>query len=509
MRRSWLTLPFSLLLRAQDEYAGSKVCAGCHTEIARRYASSPMARTSGIASQANVRPGEITHVPSGANYRISGRIRVDFSREARAGSRDAAVFIGSGASARTFAWASDGFLFELPVTWYASRGWDMSPGYEKTSAVNIARPIEPECLSCHATGVRHRAGTQNGYQEPPFSEPGIGCERCHGPGKEHAARAGQGRIVNPAKLAPRLRDSVCQQCHLTGVERIFRAGRNALNFRPGQDFSGWAVVFVSGSAGAATAHVTSHYERLEISKCKLASGSKLWCGTCHDAHGAPSNHDVKCRSCHAGGKEHYTAQSECGSCHMPRVAARDVPHASLTDHSISKDQPAATRDEDVSLRPLSGEAEARELGLAWARVASSSQREPDFERAIELLREAHAAGAQDAYTLIALAYLEDRTGSEERALSLYEEARKLEPHQPEVLVNLGSTYATRGRLREALTLWKQAVRSGPGLESGWIKLVSAFAALGQTEQAVDAARQALHYHPDSTAIHEILTQAQR
>ena len=418
------------------------------------------------------------------------------------------MFLGSGASARTFAWAAGGFLFESPVTWYAARGWEMSPGYEQAAALNLARPIEPECLSCHATGVRHRAATQNGYADQPFAEHGIGCERCHGPGKEHAARAGQGKIVNPVKLPARLRDSVCQQCHLTGVERVFRPGRGPMDFRAGQDFDDWAAVFVTDGGDEGGAHVTSHSERLAASRCKQASGNRLWCGSCHDAHGAAPAYDAKCRSCHVDDREHFTAQSGCTSCHMPRVPAKDVLHASLTDHSIPRRAVSpAPGGRSVPVRLFSGEAGPREHGLAWARIATSTLRPADFGRALDLLRRAHADGVRDAPALTALAYLEDRAGSEDRAIELYEEARRIEPHQPEVLINLGSAYATRGRLWEALGLWRQAVRSGPGLESGWIKAVSALAALGQAEEAAEMARQALRYHPDSAAIHDLLARA--
>ncbi len=68
--------------------------------------------------------------------------------------------------------------------------------------------------------------------EPPFLEMQIGCERCHGPGKQHVEKMDAGDfdedsetaedllIVNPAHLDRHLADDVCYQCHMDGKRRI-------------------------------------------------------------------------------------------------------------------------------------------------------------------------------------------------------------------------------------------------------------------------------------------------
>src|SRR5262249_5199815 len=154
-------------------------------------------------------------------------------------------FIGSGSAARSFLWSKEGFLFQSPVTWYAGPArWDLSPGYESKGGPDLGRAIEPECLNCHASRLQPVAGTRNGYRRPPFRAPGVGCERCHGPGAGHVLAPRPTNIVNPAKLQARRRDSVCAQCHLTGMERIERPGRSLLAFQPGDDLGDYAVSFV-------------------------------------------------------------------------------------------------------------------------------------------------------------------------------------------------------------------------------------------------------------------------
>ena len=156
-----------------------------------------------------------------------------FPRARSADQRQLSYYIGSGVAGRSFGYVRDGFLFEAPVTWYAQTGsWDVSPGYASDTASRWSRPIEPSCLFCHASQIRWREGTLNGYGDPAFGQDGVACERCHGPGSLHVE--GKGKMVNPAKLEPARRDGVCAQCHLTGQSRVARAGRQFTDYRAGR-----------------------------------------------------------------------------------------------------------------------------------------------------------------------------------------------------------------------------------------------------------------------------------
>ena len=132
----------------------------------------------------------------------------------------------------------DGYLFESPITWYAGRRKrDLSPGYEKYN-VHFERLVKPACLFCHSNRFDHVEGTENRYRQPIFQGQAIGCERCHGPGELHVRRPSKSsrsppNIVNPARLTPALRDSVCQQCHLQGDIRVVREGRSSPTFARG------------------------------------------------------------------------------------------------------------------------------------------------------------------------------------------------------------------------------------------------------------------------------------
>ena len=51
-------------------------------------------------------------------------------------------------------------------------------------------------------------------------------------------------MINPAKLPPDRRDSICSQCHLSGDVRVMRPGANWQSFRPGDRLSDSVTVFV-------------------------------------------------------------------------------------------------------------------------------------------------------------------------------------------------------------------------------------------------------------------------
>ena len=63
----------------------------------------------------------------------------------------------------------EGYLFELPVTWYVHPGsWDASPGYEQYREVRLDRAIEFSCLSCHASQVRPLSDRELLHLARPF-----------------------------------------------------------------------------------------------------------------------------------------------------------------------------------------------------------------------------------------------------------------------------------------------------------------------------------------------------
>lgn len=306
------------------------LCTPCHSAIVESYRQSPMARSSGPVEA--LAPAVYTHARSRTKYTIESPNRVVIQTPEQRATQQLHYFIGSGAHGRSFLFLRGAGLFQAPVTQYAGRGWAMSPGYEEDQFSDWTRPIDRNCLWCHASSQRPIYGTRNQYANPPFAENGITCERCHGDAKQHVADPRR-RPVNPAKLAPALRDDVCRQCHTIGKTRADKPGRSFFEYRPGMALSALVTYETVPQTRDMDLKVTGHFERLAMSKCRIATGDKLWCGTCHNPHPtAAVDKNQACRTCHTPPK--CARGPDCQSCHMPKAPSPEANHATFTDHWI-------------------------------------------------------------------------------------------------------------------------------------------------------------------------------
>ena len=72
--------------------------------------------------------------------------------------------------------------------------------------LTVGKQFYPECVSCHVTGFRYETGYQIGSAEKEQLAD-VGCETCHGPGKQH--------ITTPLTTNVRgeVKNQVCVECH--------------------------------------------------------------------------------------------------------------------------------------------------------------------------------------------------------------------------------------------------------------------------------------------------------
>jgi hypothetical protein len=527
-----LLLPGAPQEAASAEEVGSQACSRCHAEIYKKYSATSMSRSSGKAgagpSLENLDHATFSDAALGAEYRISAApagFRLDFSRAASGvrGQRSLEWSVGSGRVGRSYISSLDGFLFQSPVSYY-SRGqkWGLSPGYQQHDFIHLTRAVGTGCLQCHASRLQSIDGTQNRFRSPPFLEGGIGCERCHGPGKNHVARMTSGTIVNPAKLEPARRDSVCAQCHLTGVARIARVRPKGDVYQPGRLLSDYAAYFVWSGPESSFMSANSHFEKLQESACKIASGDRLWCSSCHDPHTEPAEADravfyrTRCQKCHepAACKENVETrrknQDDCIACHMPKSQVRDTEHAVFTDHTIPRRERRITASPGVGGSLMSfwrTPLDERDLGLAYATVAGTDA--TLRRRAFDLLRKAQTRNPNDLLVLSQLAQIYDRSGDENQALVLSERVIHLDPAQVAVAVNLGTYYIKRGRAHEAMRLWTDALARNPGLTSVSMNLAVAQYQAGDPAAAEATVLKLLEYDPDQETARQLLSEIRR
>ena len=393
------------------------------------------------------------HANSGRRYRVyreDGKIHHRESLplagggELTLGDHPLAYLVGSGRFARTYLVEDAGFLVESPVTWYESqKKWDMSPGFDRANHRSFHRPVEYDCLYCHAGSAVPIDGNEHRVH---LGELAIGCERCHGPGSLHVARwsasgreselgpEGDRTIVHPRRLPRELAEAVCHQCHLTTDIQIAVRGRSAADFRPAlrwQDF----VINYDDETAPRDMTVVGHVAQLRQSRCYQAS-ERLTCITCHAGHG-PVDSAARiaqardtCQACHAEpscglAKSQRVSQNDndCAACHMPR-SLTDVPHVAFTHHRIAVHRPSAEslrHDEpkpgplaavlDISqLPPIDRE---QSLGLAYLqryRNLGDAGDKSDLEQARLLIESTAARGLLDARQTLALAELAAEQG---------------------------------------------------------------------------------------------------
>ena len=357
--------------------AGSQRCAFCHPAEVAGYVRSAMAHA---LRRADAEPDGVVEA-HGSKITMHSSANGYFQRWENSGEESEyriAYVIGSGTHASGYLTDIGGHLFQSPVAFYTRRqSYDLAPGYENIPDPDFTRPVSEECVLCHSGTALHVSGTLNQYRAPVFPDEAITCERCHGPAEKHLADPRAGTIVNPAKLEPAARDSVCEQCHLFGVARVPNPGKKLSDFVAGEPLEDTFTIYhdaLPPGAPAGPFKVISHVEQLALSACARNSGGRLWCGTCHDPHNKPVQpvqfYRSRCLSCHTTSFPalHPAKDSDCLGCHMPRRHAQDGGHTVFTDHRIQRrpaeeTEPLAGTNVKAWREPPPG-LEQRNLGIA-------------------------------------------------------------------------------------------------------------------------------------------------
>jgi predicted CXXCH cytochrome family protein len=370
-------------------YVGSASCQKCHSAIYESWRKTLMAN---VVRNPHEHPEAILPDFSKPNPLVS------FS------TNDIAFVYGSKWKQRYFKRIGDDF-FPLPAQWdvthkvwrpyFAKDDW-WSSFYPHD---NLQRPTSATCDGCHS--VDYNISTKT------VAEWNVGCEKCHGPGSEHAEHPTRSNIINPARLDYVQANDTCIQCH--------SQGRPLTNPIAGKYYD-WPVGYHIGlklsdfwkleahKLGETTfthfADGTAHKNRMQgndfVTSLMYTHG--VSCFTCHDSHGTsndallrkPAN--VLCLDCHGPNSpngphaktieehtHHKTGSpgNECIACHMPPIA-QTLGDINVRSHTFRFVSPAQSEELNV---PNACNGCHKDKSTAWATGALKTWTEPSPWRA--------------------------------------------------------------------------------------------------------------------------------
>lgn len=486
-----LLVAVALPSAAADGYVGSGACASCHKKLYEDYGKTAMGRAASRAVEhLGLAPEKIT--VSSEKFQRSFEVYTEkgklYQSESGADFRNAhevEYAVGSGVNGLSFVVRRGDHLFQAPLSYYSrAKSWGLSPGYEFAD-YGFNRPIAAPCIACHSGRPRPVPGRNGQYAEPPFQELSIGCESCHGPGREHVRRGGaKAAIVNPARLPAARAEDICMNCHQGGDTRVLQPGKTALDFRPGQVLNDTVAIFKipRGAGGAADVDLLEHHESMRVSKCFRESSGKMNCITCHNPHAAKPDYRAACLGCHKTqlAATHPPRGSDCIGCHMPKRDVGFIAHSALTNHRI-------VRTPDQTLPAVAFAQTTRDL--------------PD------LVHFNRAAGKPLPLVTLLQAYgelLERHPPYFERFQAVLNESAKKTPDQPLVLAALGRRALRANAPAEAINYLSEAVERGSESSTTFEDLGEALALAGRLEDAVKALQRGIELAPYTPVLHKSL-----
>jgi predicted CXXCH cytochrome family protein len=384
------------LFSSNLKYTGSNACRRCHED---QYVSWQKAlhlkMTRGIA-QSEI----LGDFRSGTHLEKYGRAYEMFTRDGRRfvtvrhrGSDPETFEVHYTLGARRFqgylSKLPDGRIYVLPVFWHVETSqWidyrEITPLPEDDA--HVYRQIwNVNCFNCHATNIARNFDRQSLTFATTWTEMGIGCEACHGPGGDHiplmeewerspaskpaydTSRKNRDlgrllRIFSPSTADRRQVFDMCGYCH--GNKTNYFTG-----FKPGDRYEDYALPFLISEPIPREDPQGDYWPdgrptRFNRPQALTASGcftkGQAGCIDCHLAHGARNDHALKlpfersnglCTQCHerlveTGALREHTRHapdstgSRCVECHMGDVNWRLLNRR--RDHTFAPPVPELT-----------------------------------------------------------------------------------------------------------------------------------------------------------------------
>ena len=378
-------------------YAGSAACERCHPS---QYASwrrtlhyqmtKPIAEAT-VVGDFNDRRFE-AYGRSYVTGKHAGRYSISVAQGGRPAERfDIDYTLGFRRFQAYLSKRPDGRIYVLPAFWHnETKRWidwkeitsvPNDPDHEFRQIWNVT------CVNCHATNLAQNFDVASKTYRTTWTEMGIGCEACHGPGGAHielmtrwagdpaarpaydtgAANRDLGKtlhIFSPRTADPRQVFDTCGYCHGNKTNVFF-------GFKPGDRFEDYALPFLISEPIPPNDPQGEFWpdgrpNRFNRPQAIMQTGcfqkGQATCINCHTMHRPGNSHSLKieieapdgshtaasdglCTQCHANTRphSHHAADSpgtRCIDCHMSDVNWRLITRR--RDHTFQSPVPEMT-----------------------------------------------------------------------------------------------------------------------------------------------------------------------
>lgn len=382
-----------------DDFVGAEVCRDCHVQQYETWTASTHGRAGGVPSAGNLiasfdgrpirfRDAVVIPSASGGEYRFTVIQAIGDTTVFRVDGVVGGGHMVGGGTQGFLSSFPDGTLRFLPFDfirregeWFCNTNTRTDEGWvpiTREMALTDCGDWPPirvfgteeryaNCQGCHGSQVMIRFDGAAQRYATHVRSLAINCESCHGPARDHVARARAGALGDTTDLGVRalgLLDEdasleVCFQCHALKnvLEREYLAGKD---FEASYSVLGSLLgdePFLPDGRVRLFAYQSNHL----ASDCYL--NGTMNCVDCHaphglsyrDAFGRPLDgrfDDGQCTACHASKAQNPTAHTRhpaesegarCVSCHMPYLQHKEVGNQlrfARSDHTIPIPRPA-------------------------------------------------------------------------------------------------------------------------------------------------------------------------
>ena len=339
---------------ADGEYLGSQSCARCHDVEHAQWKNSLHIKMTKPVAEATI----VGDFREGTRFADHGRAYTFGMKSGKPvisvsfGGRPPETFtvdytLGAKRYQGYLSTLPEGRIYVLPVFWHvASKRWvdwkEITPIPD--GAHEIRQIWNANCFNCHGTNIVQGYDLDEKQYRSTWTEMGIGCEACHGPGRQHVALMEQWekdpaakpkydnssknrqlsdtlKIFSTRSSEPRRIYDTCAYCH-GNKNNVF------VGFKGGDNYSDYAMPFLI-SEPIPESDLQGEFwpdgrpnrfnrpQALTMSGCFKAGA--VACTNCHVAHGSRNEHSLKVNI-----YQGRNGDALCTQCHTePKIGNRE------------------------------------------------------------------------------------------------------------------------------------------------------------------------------------------